>query len=89
MKNLILASTYEKDLKRLKKKHYELEEIEAPVEFLLEGKVLPAKYKDHALSGNFQGKRELHIEPNWLLMYKSTDTEIILIRTVSHDDLYK
>jgi len=64
MKNLILASTYEKDLKQLKKKHY-------------------------ALSGNFQGKRELHIESNWLLMYKSTDTEIILIRTGSHDDLYK
>jgi len=89
MKNLALALNYEKDLKRLKKKHYDLDKIETPVEFLLKGEVLPAKYKDHALFGNLQGKRELHIEPNWLLMYKSTDTEISLIRTGTHDDLYK
>jgi len=89
MKNLLLALSYEKDLKRLEKKHYVLEKIEVPVEFLLKGEVLPAKYKDHALSGNLQGKRELHIEPNWLLIYKSTDTEITLIKTGTHDDLYK
>jgi mRNA interferase YafQ len=89
MKNLFLALSYEKDLKRLEKKHYEIDKIETPVEFLLKGEALPAKYKDHALSGNLQGKRELHIELNWLLMYKSTDAEIILIRTGSHDDLYK
>jgi mRNA interferase YafQ len=89
MKNLVLALSYEKDLKRLEKKHYDLEKIETPVEFLLNGKILPTKYKDHALFGNLQGKRELHIQLNWLLMYKSTDAEITLIRTGSHDDLYK
>jgi mRNA interferase YafQ len=47
------------------------------------------KYKDHALVGNLQGNRECHIEDNWLLMYKSTDKEIILIKTGSHDDFYK
>jgi len=89
MKKLVLASSYEKDSKKLEKKHYNFEKMETPVEFLLKGEVLPAKYRDHALSGNFKGNRELHIEPNWLLMYKSTDTEIVLIRTGSHDDLYK
>jgi len=89
MKDLSLASSYEKDLKKLGKKHYDLEKLEEPVDFLLKGMVLPAKYKDHALSGNLQGKRELHIESNWLLMYERTDSEIILIRTGSHDDLYK
>ena len=89
MKDLFLDPSYEKDSKRLKKRHYDLSKIEAPVEFLLKGETLPAKYKDHALTGNLQGKRELHIESNWLLMYKSSDTEIILIRTGSHDDFYK
>jgi mRNA interferase YafQ len=89
MKDLFLDHSYCKDLKRLKKKHYELNKIEEPVGFLLRGEILPAKYKDHALVGNLQGKRELHIEPNWLLVYRSTDIEIILIRTGSHDAIYK
>ncbi|MDR2583522.1 MAG: type II toxin-antitoxin system YafQ family toxin [Fibromonadaceae bacterium] len=89
MKNLSIDPEYEKCIKRLKKKHYNIELLKEPIRLLVGNIPLPQKYHDHALSGNLKGNRELHIEPNWLLMYKSTDTEIILIRTGSHDDLYK
>jgi mRNA interferase YafQ len=89
MKDLLIEQGYEKWIKRLKKKHYNMELLKEVVKLLLEGIQLPTKYHDHALSGNLQGNRECHIEANWLLMYKSTDTEIILIKTGSHDDFYK
>jgi len=67
-----------------------MELLKEPIRLLVGGNFpLPQKYHDHALSGNLKGNRELHIEPNWLLMYKSTNAEITLIRTGTHDDLYK
>jgi len=89
MKELSIDQGYEKCIKKLKKKHYNMEFLKEVVKLLLEGVPLPKKYHDHALSGNLQGNRECHIEDNWLLMYKSSETEIILIKTGSHDDFYK
>jgi len=90
MKNLSLDEEYKKCVKKLKKKHYNMELLKEPIRLLVGGNLpLPQKYRDHALVGNFKGTGELHVESNWLLMYKRTDTEIILIRTGSHDDLYK
>ena len=52
--------------------------------------VLPEKYKDHKLSGNYAGYRECHIEPDWLLIYKIYDDKLILVLTCtgSHSDLF-
>ena len=49
---------------------------------------LNARYKDHKLIGNFIGRRECHIEPDWLLIYKTNDDEIIFERTGTHSDLF-
>ncbi len=48
---------------------------------------LPAKNKDHSLSGNFVGKRECHISPDWLLIYQIIGNELYLVRTGTHSDL--
>ena len=50
-------------------------------------KPLPAKNKDHSLSGNFVGKRECHISPDWLLIYQIIGNELYLVRTGTHSDL--
>lgn len=50
---------------------------------------LDAKYRNHKLSGNYVGRWECHIEPDWLLVYKKTETELILERTGTHSDLFK
>ncbi len=48
---------------------------------LARGDVLDERYHDHKLIGDYIGTRECHIEPDWLLIYESTDDELILIRT--------
>ncbi|MGZ3633220.1 MAG: type II toxin-antitoxin system YafQ family toxin [Parachlamydiaceae bacterium] len=47
------------------------------------------KHRNHRLIGNFKGRWECHIEPDWLLVYLKTPTEIIFERTDSHADLFK
>lgn len=57
---------------------------------LAHGEVLPTKNKDHQLSGSWQGFRECHIEPDWLLIYRIDNSELILFATStgSHSDLF-
>lgn len=50
--------------------------------------VLEAKYRDHVLVGQYKGTRECHIEPDWLLIYDVAESELILIRTGTHSDLF-
>ena len=78
-----------RDLRLAKKRGYDLRLIEAVIEDLALGKILDEKYRDHVLSGNYQGLRECHITPDWLLIYKIEDNELILYlsRTGTHSDL--
>ena len=52
---------------------------------------IPPKYLDHPLKGEYKGYRELHITPDWLLIYKIKDKELILelTRTGTHSDLFR
>ena len=71
MKYVIEISTkFKKDYKLAKKRGYDIRLLQEVVELLADGKVLPEKYLDHALSGNYAGCRECHILPDWLLVYR-------------------
>lgn len=50
--------------------------------------MLPPKNRDHSLTGNYTGCRECHIQPDWLLIYRQTDTELYLVSTGTHADLF-
>jgi mRNA interferase YafQ len=50
---------------------------------------LSQKYRDHVLVGQYKGTRECHIEPDWLLIYELVESEVVLIRTGSHSDLFR
>ncbi len=89
MKRLIPDKLFQKQLKKLKQKHYSMNELDDVLSLLITGNILPGKYKDHALIGNWKNYRECHIRSNWLLIYRATETEIILVATGTHDDLFK
>lgn len=89
MLNLTYRKSFEKDLKRVKKRHKNINKLKAIIALLLEKKPLPFRCRDHALSGNYTYHRECHIEPDWLLIYKPTENTIILERTGSHADLFQ
>lgn len=87
------SSQFKKDFKTIVKRGYDLAELENVIRILKNGGVLPEKYKDHPLknSKEYLDCRELHIEPDWLLVYKYYDNQVILylMRTGSHSDLFK
>lgn len=56
---------------------------------LLEQRAVPSSYKDHLLRGNWNGYRDAHIEPDWLLIYRVSGDELQLARTGTHADLFQ
>ncbi len=48
----------------------DMHETAAVMTMVLSGNPLPAHYNDHALTGNMQGFRELHVGGDYLLIYK-------------------
>lgn len=87
---IIQTGRFKKDLKLVIKRGYNIDLLGVVVDTLAAGQELPAKYKDHALIGNYKGCRECHITPDWLLIYEVDGNELILYltRTGTHSDLF-
>lgn len=87
---IVPTSKFKKDLKTVIRRGYNVELLGTVVDLLAAGKVLPEKYRDHSLIGNYKGCRECHITPDWLLIYEVSDGELILYltRTGTHSDLF-
>ena len=64
--------------------------LEDVIAALAMGETLPEKNKDHALTGDWVGHRECHIQPDWLLVYRIEDDVLVLTlsRTGTHSDLF-
>lgn len=88
MLTLQTTSKFRKDYKLVKKRGLPTKELEVVLQTLLEERPLEAKYRDHALTGNYLGFRECHIRPDWLLIYMIDHGNLILTasRTGSHAD---
>ena len=86
---LIIASSFKRDYKKILKRKYDVTLLDDIVNKLQNGEELPEKIHDHALSGEWKGYRECHILPDWLLVYKISDEQLVLslTRTGSHSDL--
>ncbi len=82
------TSQFEKDIKKQIKKGKDPEKLTSLIKLLIQDDPLPLKYKDHALIGNWVGRRDCHIEPDWILIYKKSENELILERTGSHSNLF-
>ena len=85
------TTRFQKDLKRVQKRGYDLELLKEIIKLLAQGEPLPEKNRDHSLSGVFSGCRECHIQPDWLLIYEIDGDELILYltRTGTHSDLFE
>jgi mRNA interferase YafQ len=72
----------------MRKRGKDLEKIKAVIDLLVAGEPLPPKNRDHKLGGNWIGRRDCHVEPDWILIYKLTEDELLLERTGTHSDLF-
>lgn len=84
------TSKFQKDLKRIQKRGYDIKLLKEVLGKLANGEILPAKNRDHNLSGNYSNCRECHITPDWLLIYEIYEEELYLnlTRTGTHSDLF-
>ena len=56
---------------------------------LAQDEELPARFKDHNLSGDWSDHRECHIKPDLLLIYRKPDEHVLqLVRMGSHAELF-
>ena len=81
---------FKRDVKRLQKKHYNIDALKTVLDLIAaeDWETLERKYKNHYLQGNWQGHLECHIESDWLLRYTIDDEYYYPERTGSHDDLF-
>lgn len=89
MKALDRTTKFRRDLKREMKTDSGIQKIlKSVISDLLEGKALPEKMKDHPLSGDWRDHRDCHIKPDLVLIYKTDDDAITLVRLGSHSELF-
>ncbi len=82
------TSQFKKDIKKQQKRGKDLIKLKEVINRLVAGAPLLPRNKDHALTGNWTGWRDCHLEPDWLLIYKLSEDELILGRTGTHADLF-
>jgi len=89
IRSLARTNQFKKDFKRSVKRGYDESKLQRIVERILKGEKLEQRHRDHPLVGVYSDCRECHVEPDWLLIYRMSDTEVILIRTGTHADLFE
>jgi mRNA interferase YafQ len=89
--SLEITNQYLRDLKLARKRNLDEQKLNQVIIILISGDKLPLQYKDHLLTGDYNGLNECHISPDWLLIYSKNKTIrlITLIRTGTHSDLFK
>jgi len=85
------TSLFKKQYKKVLKQGKDKEKFLKILGILANGESLEEKYKDHSLVDNkyFKNCRECHIEPDWLLVYKYIENELVLflVQTGSHSEV--
>ncbi len=88
--SILYTKQFEKQLKMCSKRGLDISLLTKAIDILQENGALPVQYKSHKLSGKYLGLWECHLRPDWLLVWKQNDNELILIFTAtgSHSDLF-
>lgn len=84
------TTAYKRAYKLMKKRGADMALLDDVVDQLRRGETLAQRYRDHGLSGKFQGFRECHIKPDWLLVYliENDVLTLTLVDTGSHADIF-
>ncbi len=90
MYSIEYTNRFKKDLKRCKKRGYNLDELIKVVDILQRTGKLPSVYKPHSLKGKYNGLWECHIKPDWLLVWQQNDNSLslMMMNTGTHSDLF-
>jgi mRNA interferase YafQ len=84
-----MSKRFDKDSKKARKQGKDMVKLVAIVEALRDRRPLEPRHRDHSLGGDWEGYRDCHIEPDWILIYQLDDDTVYLARTGTHSDLFK
>jgi mRNA interferase YafQ len=89
-RDVVWTTQFKKDYKLAMKRSLDISQLDECIRLLAARTELPPKFRDHELTGNWIGHRECHVQPDWLLVYRIEDDDLILVlsRTGSHSDLF-
>jgi mRNA interferase YafQ len=88
MRSIRRDTQFKRDVKRLLKRGKDMNKLKEIIDGLVRAQELPVRTRDHQLKGTLKDCRECHIEGDWLLIYRIEGSELCLIRTGSHSDLF-
>ena len=90
MRTPVYTRQFERDIKKVRKRGKNLDKFKIIARALIEGGKLDPLHRDHQLIGDYVGRRECHIEADWLLIYKLLEKDqVVFERTGSHSDLFE
>lgn len=90
MRVIKYSSQFKKDVKQSQKRQKNMDKLTAVMQLIINNQSLPAILNDHALKGIWKPHRELHIEPDWLLIYFLPDEYTVHFERIgTHSDLFK
>jgi mRNA interferase YafQ len=88
MRSLSYSGQFKRDVKLAEKRGKDIGKLRRVIGLLLAEQSLPRELKDHPLKGDWKPRRDLHIEPDWLLIYRVDGNILHLDRTGTHSDLF-
>lgn len=88
MRTPITGAQFRRDVKLAQKRRKDMTRLREVILLLVESSPLPARFRDHPLSGEWSQFRECHMESDWLLIYKVEGDDLYLVRTGTHSDLF-
>lgn len=88
MRSPSFTGQFKRDVKLAQKRGKDLEKLRSIIRLLLLGAPLPRELGDHPLKGDWKPRRDLHIESDWILIYRVEGEEVRFERTGSHADLF-
>ena len=88
MYQIVRTSQFKRDVKKALKRNKDMDKLKELIKKLVQDRILPARYKDHPLRGDYRDCRDCHIEPDWILIYRVKGNELYLVRTGTHSDLF-
>ncbi|WZP00694.1 type II toxin-antitoxin system YafQ family toxin [Isosphaeraceae bacterium EP7] len=84
-----LTTRFTRDLERMRKRGEDLGRLRQVIAILCSREPLAQEYRDHPLKGEYKGWRDCHVSPDCLVIYRMTETELVLARTGTHSDLFE
>ena len=89
MRDIAIHKLFSKELKNAKLNSTNSAKLFMYISLLLNDEELPYEARDHSLQGEYKDTREFHISGDLLIIYRTIDNTLELLRIGTHSQLFK